>query len=219
PHHERSSISHSITLTQPIWKSAVERNGKFFGISLTGTPADCVKYASYYLLKDTPDLVVSGINPGPNDAASVFYSGTIGGAREGALIGAQAIALSVNAFQDVRFDAAVWYGIKIAKFILRHPLPKGTFLNVNIPHKPRQAIKGIKMTRQGPGSIRTRFTERINPYGTPYLWMSGIMPRKRKEVVSDTDAVLHDFVAVTPLHCDQTDSTALELLKKENLDF
>lgn len=215
PDRERSSISHSITLTHPLWTQKIERNGKPFGTALSGTPADCVKYAASRLLKAVPDLVVSGINPGPNDGCSVFYSGTVGGAREGALLGAQAVALSVNSFQDVDFSAAVSYGIKAVKYLLKNPLPKGTFLNINTPNKPIKDIKGWKITRQGMAPIQASFFDRKTPYGADYLWMSGIMPRKGHDLSRDTNALLHQYVTVTPLHCDQTDDQALNRMKEE----
>lgn len=216
PDREQSSISHSITLTHPLWRHEVERKGKPFGTALSGTPADCIKYATRFLLKKLPDLVVSGINPGPNDGCSVFYSGTVGGAREGALNGVPAVALSVNAFQDVNYASAVKYGIRIIKSLINQPLPEGTFLNVNVPHLPIQKIKGIKVTRQGLFPIKARFIERKNPYGSKYLWMSGIMPPQRKDLSVDTNALLHGYVAVTPLQCDQTDYTQFPL---ENMTF
>ncbi len=79
----------------------------------------------------------------------MFYSGTVGGAREGAMSGVPAVALSMNAFQDVDFSSAAKYGSRIIKKLLQNPLPKGSFLNVNVPHKPMDQIKGIKVTRQG----------------------------------------------------------------------
>jgi 5'-nucleotidase len=213
PDRERSSISHSITLTRPLWKQEVERYGKPFGTALSGTPADCVKYAVKCLLKRSPDLVVSGINPGPNDGCSVFYSGTVGGAREGALLGAQAVALSVNAFQEVDFSSAVIHGINVIKFLLKNPLPRGSFLNVNVPHKSLKEIKGVKITQQGMSPIKGKFFERINPYGAKYLWMSGVMPPKGKNLSRDTNALLDNYVTITPLHCDQTDYNVLKLLE------
>jgi len=219
PDREKSSISHSITLTRPLWKQEIERGGAAFGTALSGTPADCVKYAARFLLKSVPDLVVSGINPGPNDGCSVFYSGTVGGAREGAMMGAQAVALSVNAFQDVDFSSAVSYGMKVIRFLMKNPLPKGSFFNINVPNKPSAAIRGVKITRQGMAPIRARFYERTNPYGAKYLWMSGIMPSPGKETEKDTHALQADYVTVTPLHCDQTDYQVYEQLCGKKLSF
>ena len=219
PDREKSSISHSITLTRPLWKQEIERQGASFGTALSGTPADCVKYAARFLLDSVPDLVVAGVNPGPNDGCSVFYSGTVGGAREGAMMGSQAIALSVNAFQGVNFASAVSYGIKIIKFLMKNPLPKGSFLNVNVPNQPLDEIRGVVLTQQGMAPIRTKFYERVNPYGTKYLWMSGIMPRKGKGMIKDTHALQNGYVTITPLHCDQTDYQVYQQLNGMKLPF
>ena len=209
PDREQSSISHSITLTRPLWKHEIERNSRPFGTALSGTPADCVKYALRFLSKKKPDLVVSGINPGSNEGCSVFYSGTVAGAREGAMNGIPAIALSVNAFQNVNYLSTAKYGIRIIKNMLKNPLPKGSFLNVNVPHKPIRQIKGIRITRQGMVPINAKFSEHVNPYGAKYFWMAGIMPPKTDDLLIDTAALLHDYVAVTPLQCDQTDYSLL----------
>ena len=216
PDREKSSIGHSITLTRPLWKSTVERKGKFFGTALTGTPADCVKYAIRCVLKEKPDLVVSGINPGPNDGCSVFYSGTVAGAREGALNDVPAVALSVNAFQNVDYSAALKYGMKIIKKMLKSPLPKGSFLNINVPHVPIEKIRGIKLTRQGTVPIRTTFSEHENPYGMKYFWMSGVGRSVEKDLSIDRNALANDYVSVTPLQCDQTDH---ELFLGTSLQF
>ena len=87
PDSEKSSVGHGITLAHPIWFKKINRKGRFFGYAISGTPADCVKFATSVLLKRKPDMVVSGINLGPNDGCSVHYSGTVAGAREGALLG------------------------------------------------------------------------------------------------------------------------------------
>ncbi len=219
PDREKSSIGHSITLTRPLWKQEVERSGRPFGTALSGTPADCVKYAFQFSQASNPDLVVSGINPGPNDGCSVVYSGTVGGAREGAMMGSQAIALSVAAFQNVDFSAAVFYGMKIIKALMKNPLPKGSFLNVNVPHKPLKCIKGLKVTKQGMVPITGKFCERKNPYGAKYFWMSGIMPKKGRSLSYDTHALMNDYVTVTPLHCDQTDYSTLKFLEEKSKIF
>ncbi|MEW5894537.1 MAG: 5'/3'-nucleotidase SurE [Candidatus Omnitrophota bacterium] len=219
PDQEKSSISHSITLTCPLWEREIERNGKFFGIALSGSPADCVKYAAHFLIKKSPDLVVSGINPGSNEGCSVFYSGTVGGAREGALMGAQAVALSVNAFTKVNYSPAVRYGMKVIRYLLKNPLPKGTFFNVNVPHAPIKRIKGVLVTMQGRDPIEGNFLERVNPYGIKYLWMSGASPKKGKDMQFDTNALAGRYVTVTPLHCDQTDYKVFKELALKNVKF
>ena len=124
-----------------------------------------------------------------------------------------------DAFQDVDYSSAVEYGVNVIKYLIKNPLPKGSFLNINVPHKPAKLIKGLKITRQGMVPIHGKFSERTNPYGAKYLWMSGIVPRKGKDLRIDTNALLDDYVTVTPLHCDQTDYKSLDQLTAKNLQF
>src|SRR3989338_7858028 len=117
PDSERSSVGHGITLAHPIWDKRVNRKGQFFGIGISGTPADCVKFAVAVLLKRKPDVVVSGINLGHNDGCSVFYSGTVAGAREGALMGIPSLAVSLGTFVNPNFSVVAKYTAKLAKII------------------------------------------------------------------------------------------------------
>ena len=100
PESEKSSVGHAITLAHPIWFKRVRRKGQPFGYAVSGTPADCVKFGVNVLMKHKPDLVISGINLGANDGCSVFYSGTVAGAREGAILGIPSIAVSLATFVD-----------------------------------------------------------------------------------------------------------------------
>jgi len=205
PDREKSSIGHSITLTRPLWAEPAERNGDFFGMALSGTPADCIKYGLRFLCDKKPDLVVSGINPGPNDGCSVFYSGTVAGAREGALNGIPAIAISVTAFRNIDYQVAAGYGMQVITRMLQAALPAGSFFNVNIPHVSASEIRGIRMTRQGTVPVITEFSEHQNPYGMPYYWMSGRLPPLGDDPDVDGHALSQRYVTVTPLQCDQTD--------------
>ena len=212
PDSERSSIGQAITLAQPLWYKKVKRNGLFFGTSLSGTPADCVKFAVGVLMKRKPDVVVSGINLGHNDGCSVFYSGTVAGAREGSLMEIPSLAVSLDTFIDPDFTYAAKCGAKITRLIARKKMPKGTFLNVNVPNKRSSRIKGVKMTRQGLIPIHGTFRKRVDPNGREYYWMTGDMPVKRKDDRVDSNALINDYVTVTPIQNDQTDYSFLEEL-------
>ena len=212
PDSERSSISHAITLAHPIFVKTIKREGKFFGYGISGTPADCVKLALSVLLKQKPDLVVSGINLGPNEGCSVIYSGTVAGAREGALLGIPSIAASLATFTNPDFSYAAKFIVTLAKRIPKLRLPKGTFLNVNIPNKPKNQIKGARFTRQGLEPIHGIFTKKKDPHLRDYYWMSGKSPTKEKDVDVDTYALHNDYVTMTPIHCDTTDYKFLKNL-------
>ena len=213
PDTERSSVGHGITLSQPIWYKKVKRQEKFFGYAISGTPADCVKFAISVLMKKKPDIVVSGINFGQNDGCSVFYSGTVAGAREAALLGIPAVAISLATFVDPHFEVAAQYGAQIVKKILSAKMPRGTFLNVNVPSVPQGRIKGLKATRQGRSPIHGSFQKRVDPNLREYYWMTGRMPRMKNDNTMDTDALRNRYVTVTPVSSDSTDYRFLAELK------
>ena len=213
PDTERSSVGHAITLAHPIWQKKVNRKGKFFGIGVSGTPADCVKFACAIILKKKPDLVVSGINQGCNDGCSVHYSGTVAGAREGALMGIPSMAISLNSFVNPDFDYAATIGKKIAQAILQNRLPRNTFLNVNVPYLSASRIRGVQFTKQGQNPIHGTFQKKSDPNLRNYWWMTGVMPRIKNDNTFDTYALNNGYVAVTPIRCDLTDYQFLSELQ------
>ncbi len=207
PDSEQSSVGHGITLYYPLFVKKVNRKDKFFGYGLSGKPADCVKLGVDVILKGKkPDLVISGINFGGNDGCSVFYSGTIAGAREGTLLGIDSIAISLDCYENPDFTQSAKFTAQLAKKIYKSTLPKGTLLNVNVPNKK---AKGVKWTRQGTEAIHSTFEARKNPDGKSYYWMSGKMPDNRQDNSIDTHALQNGYIAITPVHCDLTDNDFL----------
>lgn len=217
PEMERSSVGHGITLAHPLWAKKVDRNKKFFGYAVSGTPADCVKFGLKVLLKEKPDLVVSGINLGTNDGCSLFYSGTVAGAREGALMGVPAMAISLDTFEKPDFRAAADFAAKLAAQIVKNKLPKKTFLNVNVPHLPSSKIKGVKVVKHGTAPIHATFSKRKDPFSRDYYWMSGRGPAKSKDLSNDTSALNAGYITVVPIHCDMTAYDVLEDIKSWKL--
>ncbi len=210
PDSERSAVSHAITLAHPIWFKKVNRDKKFFGYAISGTPADCVKFGIDVILKKNPDLVISGINYGDNDGCSVFYSGTVAGAREGALLGIPSLAISLATFTNADFTYAAKLAVKLAQKIFKEKLPFGTFLNVNVPNLPKLKIKGILATKQGMIPIHGSFHKRFDPNLREYYWMSGKVPQHKKDLSVDTYALQQGYVTLTPIHCNVTDAGFLE---------
>ena len=213
PDCERSSVGHGITLRHPLWQKKAMRDGKAFGIALSGLPADCVKFGVAVVLKEKPDLVVSGINCGPNEGASVHYSGTVAGAREGALMDIPSIAVSYNSYTNNDYAYAANVTAKICKLVAKNSMPRGTFLNVNVPCLKPAQIKGIRMTRQGLEPILGKFTRREDPNLREYYWLAGDPPPVKNDDGTDTWALHKGYVTVTPIHCDLTDTNFLEELK------
>lgn len=216
PDLEQSAVGHGITLSHPIWYQKFNRNNRFFGYGVSGTPADCVKIATSVILKkDKPDVVVSGINLGQNEGCSVFYSGTVAGAREGALMGIPSVAVSLATFENPNFKVAAAVSKNIVKQVMIEGLPKGTFLNVNVPAKSRSQIKGTQVTRQCTKPIHGTFHKRINPHLREYYWLSGRLPvSRRQRNDQDTYALANDYITVTPILCDLTDNTFINNLQE-----
>jgi len=211
PDSEQSSVGHGITLYRPLFSKKISPENHFDGHAVSGKPADCVKFAISVLLKNKkPDLVVSGINFGGNDGCSVFYSGTVAGAREGALLGIKSFAISLDCYEKPDFTISAKFTAKFAKWVYKNDLPTGTFLNVNIPPgKP----KGIRFTRQGTEPIHGTFEKRKSPHEKHYYWMGGNMPNHKNDNNIDTHALKNKYITITPIHSDLTDDLFLEKIK------
>lgn len=167
PHTEQSGKSHSITKDEPL-RLHKERGNIY---SLTGTPADCVKFALYELMGDTkPDMVISGINHGANLGQDTIYSGTVAAAIEAAMNGLPAIALSLCGIPPYHFEtaAAVLHRV-ITEFF--STLKGGKVLNVNIPNISIDGVKGMKFTTLGIRHYDKNFHKADNPRNIPYYWM------------------------------------------------
>ena len=208
PESEQSSVGHGITLFYPLFVKKVSPEKHFDGHAVSGKPADCVKFGVSVLLKGKkPDMVISGINFGNNDGCSVFYSGTVAGAREGALMGINSFAVSLDSFDRPDFSVAAKFTAKMARWVHQNNLPKGTFLNVNVPSgKP----KGARFTRQGTEPIHETFEKRKNPYDKHYYWMGAKLPDHRNDNKIDTYALKNKYITITPIQSDLTDNAFLD---------
>ncbi len=216
PDRERSAAGHSMTLHRPLLIEEVRESV----YSVNGTPTDCINIAVKGLLKETPKLVVSGINKGPNLGDDVTYSGTVAGAIEGILLGIPSFAVSVAAREDFRFAEAAEVALRTAVQILDQGLPPGTLLNINVPNASLAEIKGTRITRLGKRIYHQMTVERVDPRGKKYYWIGGGEPDWEREEGTDLDAVDRMFVSITPLHLDFTDYASFDKLKSlETLSF
>jgi 5'-nucleotidase len=206
PSHERSASAQSLTLRQPIYcDQLAERE-----YAVEGTPADAMILAFHTLLKEKPDIVVSGINPGGNLGENIYYSGTIGAAMEGAVNHTPAIAVSLVCRRgEIDFTPAATFASALVPLVMREGLPRGVLLNANVP----QDWSGeIRFTRQSSKITRNVLQPGTDPRGRHYYWLSeqkfigGIEP--------DTDhAAIRDGAAsITPLEVDHTHAPSLEHL-------
>jgi len=209
PDSQRSSVGHGITLGKPIFARRIKTKAGISGIGISGTPADCVKFALKMVLKKKPDIVVSGINLGANDGCSVFYSGTVAAAREASLHGIPAIAFSLDTFVNPDFTYAAKFAKTLIKHVLSCGLPKDIFLNVNIPNLSQKRIKGVKITRQGRSPIITRFFDICRHKDFLSYQMSGEASFRERNMRIDTVALRHGYITITPIYNDLTSDKAL----------
>ena len=214
---EKSAVGHAITLSDPLRVMEVERDGKFFGYAVNGTPSDCVKLGSRCILERKPDLVVSGINQGPNTATNIIYSGTVSAAAEGAIMGIPSIAVSIASFTKKEFSYAGKFTRQLSEKVLQNGLPAGTLLNVNVPAVPESEIRGVKVTRQGKGRYEEAFDKRVDPNNRVYYWLTGKRMALDHGDDIDDPVVMQNMVSVTPIHYDLTDYAFLEELKQWKL--
>lgn len=208
PLHEQSAVGHAISVRNPIrakkW-TFESKSGTVPAFAITGTPADCVKLAVSQLLPRPPDIVVSGINQGPNSAVNVIYSGTVSAATEAAILGVDAIAFSLCAWEGGEWATAAHYARQITAKVLAEGLPEGLALNVNIPSIPLSEIKGIDVTRQARSRWVESYAERIDPFNQPYYWISGRFVNLEEGEHTDLAALEANFVSITPIKHDLTD--------------
>ena len=203
PLEEKSGVSHALTIHQPI--RILEKGPNRFAV--TGTPADCVIFALTKILPAPPNLVVSGINNGPNLGDDVHYSGTIAGAREAALRQLPAIAVSLaSRFDASDFSAAAEFVRALVDQLSLDVMPPGTYWNVNIPDGE---IKGYRFTRQGSRMAFAAIEEKRDPRGRPYYWIGRDDSEGLPEPDTDYEAIRDQVVSITPLQPDHTDYRTL----------
>lgn len=217
PEKVRSACSSSITVSEPLRMSKVAQKGNIAYHSLSGTPTDCIKFATDVILaKETPKLILSGINHGSNVSINSIYSGTVSAVLEGCVKGIPSVAFSIlSTKMEISFEECVPFVKKIINFVLANPLPKGTCLNVNFPVGE---LKGMKMARQANACWLQEIELRMNGGRRGEYWIGGKFENREKEA-TDTDiwAVDNGYVSVVPLKIDYTDYDYLKYLKSNEL--
>jgi 5'-nucleotidase len=206
PSHERSASAQSLTLRQPIYCDQIAENE----YSVEGTPADAVILAFHTLLKEKPDLVISGINRGGNMGENVYYSGTVGAAMEGAINRVPAIAVSVSyKSKELDYTPAANFARTLVPLILSEGLPPGILLNVNVP----QSWNGeVRFTRQSSKITRNVLQPGADPRGRRYYWLHE--QKRIEDIEPDTDiaAIRDGAISITPLQLDHTHAPSLNHL-------
>jgi 5'-nucleotidase len=199
PDREVSACAQSLTLKHPLRAEKVDERT----YAVDGTPADCVNLALVKLLPRRPELVVSGINRGANMGEDVFYSGTVGGAREGTFFGVPSIAVSlaVREARELDFTAAAAFACRLAGIVLGKGLPERTLLNVNVPPG---VPGGVAVTIQGRREHEGTIFEGLDPRRRTYYWIEEGKDRWHSDEMSDIHAVRSGLISVTPLQSDTT---------------
>ncbi len=209
PETVQAAAAHAITINAPLTAARVHVHNEFYGWSVAGRPADCVKLAVDKLLDHRPDLVVSGINDGSNVSINVLYSGTVAAAAEGALLGFPSIAVSLEWGQELSFDWAARIAGGLIERALSVPLEPGQLLNVNIPNLSPGPPLGVKVVPQAVQRMDDHYERSDGPDGSAQYYLKGWFKEPHQDSEGDLKALLGRYVVVTPLHFDMTDHTLL----------
>ena len=212
PKTEKSASGHSITISNPIRIQKIVQSNDFEGFAIHGTPADSVKIGVKVILETSPDIIVSGINSGPNVGQSLRYSGTVSAAAEGTFLGIPSIALSLNCFKPNNFNSAKIIAKEIVNKALAKGLPDGTLLNVNIPDLPSKNIKGYKITEQGSMYFLDEFEKRKDPHGFDYYWLKADSVDPDSSINFDKKALESGWGSITPLQLKMTNKDFIQNL-------
>ncbi len=217
PDHDWSGGGHVKTLNRPLRVRRVKLHDGSEALTSDGAPSDCVALALMGLLKDKVDLVVSGINTAANLGHDVTYSGTVTAVMEGIIWGVPGVAVSLDGRTanslELDYTLAVEVVSAVVQTVLQHDLPKGTFLNVNVPCVPREQFQGIRLTRQGLRVYRDRLDKRTDPRGNDYYWIGGDRPTGVPHEGTDVGALFAQYASVTPLELDLTAFHAMPLME------
>ena len=209
-----SGMSHAVTIKTPLMPRLTREEEGYKEYITNGTPVDNVKLGKHALLKRRPDLIVSGINHGSNAAINIIYSGTMAAAIEGAIDGIPSIGFSLDDYNaEADFSHVDPFIKTITKKVLKEGLPEGICLNVNIPKKSDEAVKGIKVVRQAKARWEEAFEARTDPFGRNYFWMGGVFVNGDPRPDTDEKALADNYVAVVPVQFDFTATRALEEFK------
>src|ERR1700735_3425522 len=206
PSHERSASAQSLTLRQPIYCDQIAERE----YSIEGTPADAMILAFHTLLKEKPDITISGINPGGNLGENIYYSGTVGAAMEAAINRTPAVAVSVAyKGRGLDFAPAAHLTRALLPMVLREGLPPGVMLNVNVP---QDWTGEVRITRQSSKITRNVLKPGTDPRGRQYFWLSEQQFKEGIEPDTDHAAIRDGAVSITPLMIDHTHGASVKHL-------
>jgi len=212
PTVNRSAIARSITIERRLHAERVVFGGRFEGVAIDGTPVDCVRAATLGLFCEAPDLVVAGINLGPNMGEDVTYSGTVGAALEGALLGIPGVAVSIAGRQPRHLDEVTALALPILARVAETGLPSRTALNVNLPDLPVAEVTGVEVTRLGLASYQERLEVETSNGRSHAYTVHSEQRESHHEPGTDFAAVAAGAVSVTALTTDWRDAAATQVV-------
>jgi len=220
PDRERSAVSRAMTLFSPLRakRTQIADLPDVRAFAVSGTPVDCVRLALGNLAPN-PDLVVSGINLGPNLGTDVLYSGTVAAAHEAALLGYQSIAVSCLSYDGEYIETAARVAAMAVKYLAKYPLDFGTLLNVNVPAVPFEELKGIKAVPLGIQQYALEFVEREDPMDRKYYWAPRGCTTCSDGLDVDVRWANEGYVTVTPLTYDLTHTARLKDMAAQGLEL
>ncbi len=221
PDRNWSASGHVKTMERPLRIKEVRLADGSRALASDGAPSDCVALGLLGLLPEKIDLVVSGINPNANLGHDVTYSGTVTAAMEATIGGVPGLAVSLdsprNHLIEIDYQPAARVAAQVAKKVMQEGLPPGVLLNVNVPYRAYEDLKGLRFTRQGLRVYRDSLDRREDPRGKPYYWIGGEEPTGVPEDGTDFGALAEGCVSITPLHLDLTAYHALGGLEEWEL--
>jgi 5'-nucleotidase len=218
PDRNRSAIGRGITIGRSLNVEELTFPDGSLGYSVDGTPVDCVRLAALGFLAWQPDMVVSGINLGPNLGDDITYSGTVAAAFEGVMLGIPAIAISIEGGESYHFGTVAGFTAGVARMIEKNHMPGSILLNINAPNLPADEVKGAEVTRLGKRIYRDKLVEEPgNGNGARTYTIYGDDPSYHEEDGTDFHALNQRKISVTPIHFALTNISGMEILSDWNL--
>ncbi|MCX8086510.1 MAG: 5'/3'-nucleotidase SurE [Rhodocyclaceae bacterium] len=214
PERNRSGASNSLTLDRPLHLKEVQEGPTKGFFYVNGTPTDCVHLAVTGMLEHEPDMVLAGINWGPNMGDDTIYSGTVAAAMEGYLLGVPAIAFSLASFEGRHFDTAARVARRLVERFRLQPFGAPLLLNVNVPDVPWDVLAGERVTRLGRRHKAEPVVKQISPRGETVYWVGAAGAAADAGEGTDFHAVEHGWVSITPLQIDLTHVGQIEAVRQ-----
>lgn len=221
PNKNRSAVARAITIGESLDVEEIKFEDGTTGYSVDGTPVDCVRLASLGFLDWLPDIVVSGINMGPNLGDDITYSGTVAAAFEGIMLGISAIGVSIDREREggYQFETVAKFTARMTEKLLQNHLPGNMLLNINSPNLPASEIRGAEVTRLGKRIYRDQLVEEGGDgNGRKRYHIYGDDPSYHEEEGTDFHAINQNKISVTPIQFALTNLAGMEVIRNWDLD-